>query len=301
MTPKPPNPQAFMRSLKDRAANTSKNTGVPTGELIERYYHRRLLARVFHTDREGWVLKGGQALLVRWSQARYSTDVDLLRTGDDVTVDNAVDALIAAASTHMDDHLQLSHYDTSNETAANRPSRKVRFKVMFGLRELSTVSVDVIAAAVHPVGKLAIEQLEAPFAIDSSPWPQIRMWPLEDHVADKISAMYELHREQMLPVDQVQGPRRSGADCTQIRTERRTHACRAARRGSPPPNRRHTTCPPADVHGARPLMGSRLSRPSHQDPRTACRLPHPRRRHTVGQRVHHTTAPRTGNHRNLEV
>lgn len=199
MTPKTLTPQAFMRSLKDRAANTSMDTGVPTGELIERYYHRRLLARVFHTDREGWVLKGGQALLARWPQARYSTDVDLLRTVDDLAVDNAVNALIAAASTDLDDHLQFSHHDTSNETAVNRPSRKVRFKVMFGLRELSTVSVDVIAAEFHPVGKLAIEQLEAPFTIDSGPWPEIRMWPLEDHVADKISAMYELHREQMLP------------------------------------------------------------------------------------------------------
>ncbi|WP_125728608.1 hypothetical protein [Kibdelosporangium aridum] len=60
-------------SLKVRAANASKATGVPTGELLERYYHRCLLARVFLADGENWVLKGGQALLVRWPKARYST------------------------------------------------------------------------------------------------------------------------------------------------------------------------------------------------------------------------------------
>ncbi|MFI6101702.1 nucleotidyl transferase AbiEii/AbiGii toxin family protein [Lentzea sp. NPDC051213] len=188
-----------MSSLKSRAANSSKLTGVPTGELIERYYHRRLLARVFHADRDGWVLKGGQALLVRWPRARYSTDVDLLRVGDEATVDSAVEALIAAASTELDDHLRFDHHDTSRETAANRPSRKVRFKVMFGLRQLSTVSVDVVAAELHPVGQLTVEQLTAPFTIDSSPWPEIRMWPLEDHVADKIAAMYERHRERLVP------------------------------------------------------------------------------------------------------
>lgn len=59
-------PQAFTSSLNARAANTSKATGLPTRELLERYYHRRLLARVFHADGDGWVLKGGQALLVRW-------------------------------------------------------------------------------------------------------------------------------------------------------------------------------------------------------------------------------------------
>jgi len=188
-----------MSSLKSRAANSSTLTGIPTGELIERYYHRRLLARVFHFDRDGWVLKGGQALLVRWPRARYSTDVDLLRLGAEATVDSAVEALITAASVELDDHLRFDHHDTSRETAANRPSRKVRFKVMFGLRQLSTVSVDVVAAELHPAGQLTVEQLAAPFVIDSGPWPEIRMWPLEDHVADKIAAMYERHREQLVP------------------------------------------------------------------------------------------------------
>lgn len=187
---------AFAQGPRDQQVPAHR---VPTGELIERYYHRRLLARVFHSDRDGWVLKGGQALLVRWPRARYSTDVDLLRVGEDVTVDGAVEALLAAASTELDDHLRFDHRDTSRETTANRPSRKVRFNVMFGLRQLSVVSVDVVAVELHPVGQLTVEQLAAPFVIDAGPWPQIRMWPLEDHVADKIAAMYERHREQLVP------------------------------------------------------------------------------------------------------
>ncbi|WP_269321596.1 nucleotidyl transferase AbiEii/AbiGii toxin family protein [Saccharothrix sp. NRRL B-16314] len=91
----PLSPQAFTSSLKARAANMSKLTGIPTGELPERYYHRRLLARVFHSDGDGWVLKGGPVLVVRWPQARYSTDIDLLRTVDEATVDSSVAALIA--------------------------------------------------------------------------------------------------------------------------------------------------------------------------------------------------------------
>lgn len=200
MTPKPPlNPQAFASSLRARAANTSKTTGVPTRELLERYYHRRLLARVFCADGESWVLKGGQALLVRWPRARYSTDVDLLRTVDETTIDEAVTALVEAVSTDLDDHLRFDHHDTSREAAADRPSRKVRFKVMFGLRQLSMVSVDVVVAHVEPKGELLVEQLTAPFTVDSGPWPAIRMWPLEDHVADKIAAMYERHGERLQP------------------------------------------------------------------------------------------------------
>lgn len=200
MTPRQPmSPQAFTRSLNDRATNTSRTTGRPTRELLELYYHRRLLARVFHADNEGWVLKGGQALLMRWPLARYSTDIDLVRTADESAVDDAVAALITAATTDLDDHLHYEHHDTSSERTANRPSRKVRFKAMFGLRQLSVVSVDVVVAGSQPVGELQIEPLEAPFTIDCTPWPEVRMWPLEDHVADKIAAMYERHGDRLRP------------------------------------------------------------------------------------------------------
>ncbi|MFC0108967.1 nucleotidyl transferase AbiEii/AbiGii toxin family protein [Kibdelosporangium aridum] len=191
--------RAFTSSLKARAVNASKVTGVPTGELLERYYHRRLLARVFHVDGENWVLKGGQALLVRWPKARYSTDVDLWRTVEDTTVDEAVRALITAVSIDLHDHLTFEHHDTSVETAANRPSRKVRFKVMFGLRQLGMVSVDVVVTGLRPMGDLLVGDLEAPFTMDCSDWPAVRMWPLEDHVADKIAAMFERHGDQQRP------------------------------------------------------------------------------------------------------
>jgi predicted nucleotidyltransferase component of viral defense system len=193
---RPQSPQAFANSLRARAANTAKETGIPTRELLERYFHRRLLARVFHADGDGWVLKGGQALLVRWPKARYSTDVDLLRT-DDTTIEDAVAALIDVVTTHLDDHLRFEHHDTSREAAANRPSRKVRFKIMHGLRQLSMVSVDVVVGETGPRGVIFTRQLDAPFAIESAPWPLVRMWPLEDHVADKIAAMYERHGESL--------------------------------------------------------------------------------------------------------
>jgi predicted nucleotidyltransferase component of viral defense system len=199
---KPLSPQAFANSLRARAANTSKETGIPTRELLERYFHRRLLARVFHADGEGWVLKGGQALLVRWPKARYSTDVDLLRTAettDETTIEDAVAALVDAVATSLEDHLTFTHHDTSRESAANRPSRKVRFKVMHGLRQLSMVSVDVVVGANGPRGDIFAQRLEAPFTIESTPWPMVRMWPLEDHVADKIAAMYERHGESLRP------------------------------------------------------------------------------------------------------
>lgn len=136
---------------------------------------------------------------MRWPRARYSIDIDLLRTSEDATVDSAVDALVAAASIDLDDHLTFSHYDTSGETIAGRQTRKVRFEVRFGLRRLTMVSVDVVATDHSPLGELVDERLEAPFTVEASPWPMIRMWPLEDHIGDKIAAMYERHRTALVP------------------------------------------------------------------------------------------------------
>ncbi|WP_245633945.1 nucleotidyl transferase AbiEii/AbiGii toxin family protein [Amycolatopsis jejuensis] len=149
------------------------------------------MARVFHHDPQGWVLKGGQALLVRWPAARYSTDVDLLSAED--TVDAAVKALKRAAEVQLDDHLSFEHYESSAVANMERRTQKIKFRVMAAHAELTRVSVDVVASSHLPHGKIVTAPLVPTFATDCKTWPEIRMYPLEDHVAEKICAMYEMH------------------------------------------------------------------------------------------------------------
>ncbi|MEV6648122.1 nucleotidyl transferase AbiEii/AbiGii toxin family protein [Amycolatopsis sp. NPDC051371] len=157
------------------------------------YYHRRLLARVFHIDPGRWVLKGGQALLVRWPAARYSTDIDLL--GDQADTDEAVAALIHAAAAELDDHISFEHQKTTDQKHIDRPTRTVYFRAMFGNVELRRdVKVDVVVSGHLPRGAVVAEPLDAPFNVECDVWPEVRIFPLEDHVAEKICAMYEKHR-----------------------------------------------------------------------------------------------------------
>ncbi|UMP05770.1 nucleotidyl transferase AbiEii/AbiGii toxin family protein [Amycolatopsis sp. EV170708-02-1] len=153
-----------------------------------------MIARVFHgADAANWVLKGGQALLVRWPSARYSTDIDLLSAED--TTDVAVGALKTAAALRLDDQLWFSHLGTSDQTHVERPTRKVSFMAMFENAPLNhRVRVDVVASEHPPRGLVTTEPLAPPFASDCTPWPEARMFPIEDHVAEKICAMYERHR-----------------------------------------------------------------------------------------------------------
>lgn len=177
--------------MQNRAKNAARETGASSGELIALHYHRRLIARVFDgPDAEDWVLKGGQAMLVRWPRARASTDIDFL--GRQNTVEDAVAALITAAGKRLDDDIWFKHVSTSEPAHVDRPTRKVRFTAMFGTADLrQSVNVDVVAASHLPRGEITVKPLEPAFGIDCAPWPDARVFPIEDHVADKICAMYE--------------------------------------------------------------------------------------------------------------
>ncbi|MGW3692213.1 nucleotidyl transferase AbiEii/AbiGii toxin family protein [Streptomyces sp. NPDC005125] len=70
------------------------------------FFFQRLTARVFSTDPDGWLLKGGQALLVRYpARARLSNDIDLQRL--EGNPDEALTALLEAATTDLGDHLNF--------------------------------------------------------------------------------------------------------------------------------------------------------------------------------------------------
>jgi hypothetical protein len=134
---------------------------------------------------------------MRWPEARYSTDIDLLHDRDDT--DSAVSDLRAAAAIDLDDHLRFVHYDTSEQTHVERPTRQVRFRVMIANTQLKIISVDVVASGSMPRGAIRVKLLTPPFDTDCAQWPEVRMFPIEDHLAEKICAMYERYRTDGVP------------------------------------------------------------------------------------------------------
>jgi hypothetical protein len=64
-------PQALRQALAACASKAARGTDASSGELITRFYLDRLLARIFHANPDAWLLKGGQALLVRYPDARH--------------------------------------------------------------------------------------------------------------------------------------------------------------------------------------------------------------------------------------
>ncbi|GAA3020893.1 Nucleotidyl transferase AbiEii toxin, Type IV TA system [Actinokineospora globicatena] len=200
LPPKPRTPSSYLASQKDRAKNKARETGGSFTELLQLHFHRRLIARVFHGEHaERWVLKGGQAMLVRWPAARYSSDIDLLSTED--TTAAAVEVLKVAAALRLDDEIWFGHLSTSEQVDLDNPTRNVRFRVMFEQAPLAgyEVNVDVVAADHAPRGTVTTEPLDPVFTTECAPWPEARLFPVEDHVADKICAMYELYQAKGNP------------------------------------------------------------------------------------------------------
>jgi hypothetical protein len=101
------NPSAFRAALTQAARNMSKKTGMSVPDLMKIFWFNRLAARVFTTDPDGWLIKGGQALLVRYrGRARLSQDIDLQCTHPERSAEEARDLVVKAAALDLGDYLR---------------------------------------------------------------------------------------------------------------------------------------------------------------------------------------------------
>ncbi|MFF7242111.1 nucleotidyl transferase AbiEii/AbiGii toxin family protein [Streptomyces collinus] len=183
-------PRALDTALKDYAKRQAKSVK-DVGALRRSFFFQRLAARVFVADPDGWMIKGGQALLLRYStDARLSKDIDMQRADSGASLDEAVQALRAAASLDLKDHLTFvptrlePHGD---ESGGARQS----FDVQLGLRKSESIHVDLVVGrspTAVPEVALLKPAVSMPWPAD---WPKVRLYPVVDHMADKICAMYE--------------------------------------------------------------------------------------------------------------
>lgn len=187
---------AFRRSLSDRIRVAARSRGVSAQQLQRQFLLQRFLARVFDVPDGPWVLKGGAGLLVRIPGARHSQDVDLARADADVTT--AVAELRELAGREVGDPLRFVIGDPTAMVGA-RPGAQVRVDVYLGATRLDRFPVDLVTG-----GRL-VDRLEhtrpAP-VVDVPGLPQLptfTLYPLADHLADKVCAMYEVHGPQRRP------------------------------------------------------------------------------------------------------
>jgi hypothetical protein len=73
-------PQATRQALTDRVK--ARHPPEQRQQRLREIAYRRFLARLFETQPDRWVVKGGAALLLRLDPNRTSNDIDLAYVGE---------------------------------------------------------------------------------------------------------------------------------------------------------------------------------------------------------------------------
>lgn len=188
-------PAALWAAVRARVAAEAKASGLLPANVLRQFVYDRFLARVFHTPGNGWVLKGGTALLARVRSARHSKDIDLFLT--EGTLDTAIAELQAAAGLDLHDHLGfvVSGLPKRSTERLNQPGSElvtIHVDAYAGVKKVQEFTVDVVIGSTitQDPELLAPEPLIIIPGIES---PTYQLYPVVDHIADKLCATVELH------------------------------------------------------------------------------------------------------------
>ena len=162
-------------------------------DLQRQFAYDRLLCRIFRTQPNYWVLKGATAMLARLGGlARHSLDVDLYCTHANLT--DAEQALNECASVDLGDFFRFALRPGRQMPPALSACR-VAIQAYLGATTFAAFNVDLftgIDLRGTPDEVAPLIPIELPGLVRAN----YLVWPIADHIADKVCAMIELHPRQ---------------------------------------------------------------------------------------------------------
>ncbi len=189
-------PQALRAAVTDRLRTVADARSAQLSDLLRQFAYDRFLARVFEHDPDPWVLKGATAMLARLgSGSRHTLDVDLYRSAG--TLDEAEEALRASAALDLGDYFRFE-IAPGRRMAGPMATRRLAVTAYLGVTEFTSFSVDLVTelnmtATPEFVGPLV--DVDIPGLMTS----RYRVYPVVDHLADKVCAIHEVHERVGAP------------------------------------------------------------------------------------------------------
>jgi predicted transcriptional regulator of viral defense system len=185
-----PTPERTRRAISDRI-----RARFPANERQLRVHEvafRRLLARLFDAQPDGWVVKGGVALILRLDPSRTSDDIDLVYVAAAGEHAIALKKLREACAIDLGDQITFDVLRVGDEDRADR-SLAVRVRAAIGGSrwvefdvDLALPATDVPAEPIQPraplVGVPAVDAI-----------PNLMALRLPAQIAQKTCAMFEVH------------------------------------------------------------------------------------------------------------
>jgi hypothetical protein len=136
-------PTALRRAVTDRLRTFARDQHAQLADLQRQFAYDRLLARLFLSEPDRWVLKGATALLARLGgAARHTLDVDLYRPGERLAEAEA--ALRIAAASDLGDFFRFV-LAPGRRVAEGRDTIRIAVTAYVGATEFAAFHVDLVA------------------------------------------------------------------------------------------------------------------------------------------------------------
>ena len=183
---------ALWAGVGARARTEAKALGVNPGDIVDEFVFGRFLARIFADPEAPWVLKGGMAMLARVRDARATRDIDLLRSPGELEA--AIEALEHDAARGLGDHFRFQRATRRGSGGLTQPDVegvRITFDAYCGVKKVRTVSVDLVVGSTMTAPPWTAR---AATRLPIGEPPTVRLYPVVDHIADKLCAMHALYR-----------------------------------------------------------------------------------------------------------
>jgi hypothetical protein len=184
-------PMAFRRALTDKLKTLAETSRWSLPQLQRQMAYDRLLERLYLVD-DGWVVKGATALLAREIGVRATIDVDVYR---------AVERQVAEADIGRAAVLDIGdwfRFEIGPARAHSDGAAGVRFPVTayVGATEWAQFHIDLVGSSLCMTGDPDEMPALARVVMPDVAQHGYRVYPLVDHVADKVAAMIERHNDR---------------------------------------------------------------------------------------------------------
>jgi predicted nucleotidyltransferase component of viral defense system len=182
-------PASARAAVTDKLRSQAKDSPWVLADLQRQYAYDQLVERLYRLD-ERWVVKGATALLARRVSVRHTIDIDLYRPGAIAEVERQVRE---AAVLDIGDWMGFEVGPAVHIRAAGAEAIRLKMTASIGAKIWTAFQVDVVADGVVMVGQPDLVRPLTSVEISHEnrrPW---RAYPLVDHVADKVCAIFERH------------------------------------------------------------------------------------------------------------
>jgi hypothetical protein len=181
------------KALRDAVTQRLRSIAAPNGrwslsELQRQYAYDRLLARLYTIDDE-WIVKGAVALLAREISVRHSIDIDIYRQAERKLVERE---LREAAALDLGDWFQ---FEVGPGEALSGVTQGVRYttSASVGATNWARFHIDVVDRGVKMTGTPDEVPGVAKVFVPGVEQSGYRVYPLVDHIADKVAGILERH------------------------------------------------------------------------------------------------------------